>query len=359
MVRPDPRYGETISLSSQTIKIINDIQSGLISAPDWFNNNIQWVQDGHMSESEFITSYDYLVSSGTIHAQIIPEPIPIIPEPKPVSLYWVQKPSQQPAGLVEAYHITESTKQKWLSNGYIISLTEPKYQSGRVLWETKDTVFPIGMNTNQIGTRYTVQTPEPTPIIPTPEPISAPTPEPPAPTPEPTPEPPAPPPPEPTPEIDTSITDNMIIQRLDSFSIVNGRAIGQITFTATDSFNPYYYNKNITNIISFKTPNGVNILQFVKQNTLRFTATERTETIQYDEGMNDNTRANVESFVWSGVTQPTPFSKQLKFEIVTAQEGQPAPVPTVQTSGFMGAGVAGAIAGLILIGFIADHKRGK
>jgi len=25
----------------------------------------------------------------------------------------------------------------------------------------------------------------------------------------------------------------------------------------------------------------------------------------------------------------------------------------------MGAGVAGAIAGLVLIGFIADHKRGK
>ena len=29
------------------------------------------------------------------------------------------------------------------------------------------------------------------------------------------------------------------------------------------------------------------------------------------------------------------------------------------TTGFMSAGVAGAIAGLILIGFIADHKRGK
>ena len=166
-------------------------------------------------------------------------------------------------------------------------------------------------------------------------------------------------PPEPTPEIDTSITDNMIIQRLDSFSIINGRAIGQITFTATENFNPFYYDKNITNIIQFKTPNGVNILPFVKQNTLRFTATERIETIQYDEGMNDNTRANVESFVWSGVTQPTAFSKQLKFEIVTAQQGQPIPIPKVQTSGFMGAGVAGAIAGLILIGFIADHKRGK
>jgi len=149
------------------------------------------------------------------------------------------------------------------------------------------------------------------------------------------------------PEINDSITDNMIIQRLDGFSIINGRAIGQITFTATDSFNPYYYDKQIKNIIQFKTPNGVNILPSVKQNTLRFTATERTETIQYDEGMNDNTRANVESFVWSDVTLPIPFSKSLKFEIVTTPEGQPIPVPKVQTSGFMGAGIAGAIAGLI------------
>jgi len=161
------------------------------------------------------------------------------------------------------------------------------------------------------------------------------------------------------PLVGTGITDNMIIQRLDGFSIINGRAIGQITFTATDSFNPYYYDKQIKNIIQFKTPNGVNILPSVKQNTLRFTATERTETIQYNEGMNDNTRANVESFVWSDVTLPIPFSKSLKFEIVTAQEGQPIPVPKVQTSGFMGAGVAGAIAGLVLIGFIADHKRFK
>jgi len=178
--------------------------------------------------------------------------------------------------------------------------------------------------------------------------------------PEPTPE----PTPEPIPEVfaepDISITDNMVTQRLDSFSIINGRAIGQITFTATNSFNPYYYNKQITNLIQFKTPNGVNILSSVKQNTLRFTATERTETITYNEGMNDNTRANVESFVWSGVTLPTPFSKSLKFEIVTAPtNGEPAPIPKVQTTGFMSAGVAGAIAGLVLIGFIADHKRGK
>jgi len=156
------------------------------------------------------------------------------------------------------------------------------------------------------------------------------------------------------PEQDLAITDNMVTQRLDNFSIVNGRAIGQITFTATDSFNPNYYGKNITNVIQFKTPNGVNILPFVKQNTLRFTATERTETIQYDEGMENNTRATLESFVWSDVTTPTAFSKTLSYEISETD----APKP-VGVTGIMGAGVGGAIGILILLGFIADSRRKK
>jgi len=355
MVRPTGRYGlngETNSLSSQTIKILNDIENGLILVPSWFNNSIEWVQTGHTTEQEFITSYNYLISQGIAHSPTVtptPEPIPEpIPEPtpqaQPTSFYWIQKPSQQPSGRAEAYNITESTKQKWLSNGYIISTTEPVYQSGTVLWQDV-TWFGKGICTNKRGERYTM-------VIPcaTPEPVIEP----------PVIEPPIIETPEPIPEIDTSITDNMIIQRLDSFSIINGRAVGQITFTATDSFNPYYYDKNITNIIQFKTPNGVNILPFVKQNTLRFTATERTETIQYDEGMNDNTRANVESFVWSDVTLPVPFSKSLKFEIVTAPtNGEPIPIPKVQTAGIMGAGFTGAIGILILLGFIADSRRKK
>ena len=100
MVRPTGRYGlngETISLSSQTIKILNDIENGLILVPSWFNNNIGWVQDGHMTEQEFITSYDYLITSGIAHAAIT-APEPVAPTPQPVSLYWVQKPSQQPYG---------------------------------------------------------------------------------------------------------------------------------------------------------------------------------------------------------------------------------------------------------------------
>ena len=373
MVRPDPRYGETISLSSQTIKILNDIENGLISVPDWFNNNIEWVQTGHTTEQEFITSYDYLITSGIAHAPTITAPEPVAPAPEPVSLYWVQKPSQQPYGRPEAYHLTESTKQKWLSQGYIIATMEPKYQGETILWESAYTQFPSGIQTNQLGERYRIVTDiaaaqaaaaeqqaaaqaaaaeqqaaaqaaeqqaaaqaaqaaaEQQAAQAAAEQQAA----------------------QAAAGPDISINTNMVSQQLINFNIVNGRAVGSIKFVATNNFNPYYYGKNIVNIIQFKDPNGATILTYVKQNTLNFTETERDEVINYDEDMKGNIRATVESFVWSSATQPTAFSN--KYTIDISEKEPPKPV----SSGFMGAGVAGAIAGLILIGFIADHKRGK
>ena len=153
-------------------------------------------------------------------------------------------------------------------------------------------------------------------------------------------------------EPDRSITDNMVTQQVINFNIINGRAVGSIKFVATNNFNPYYYNKNIVNIIQIKDPNGVVLL--TKENRLNFTETERDEVINYDEDVKQNTRATIESFVWSSATTPTAFSKKFTIEISDGEE----PAKPL-TSGFMGAGVAGAIAGLILIGFIADHKRGK
>jgi len=223
---------EQLMLSDQVIQIINDINNNVIQVPNWFRNNIDWVQSGHINEQEFLTAYNYLVDQQIAHAPITEEPI------------------------------TQAL-------------------------------------------------------------------------------------------VNESITDNMITQKIDHFTIQNGRAIGQITFTATQNFNPFYYNKTIANIIQFKDRNGANILPTVKQNNLRFTATERDETIQYDEGMNDNIYSKVSSFVWSSVTTPTPFSKQSEFEIREAEPVKPI------ASGFMSAGVAGAIAGLILIGFIVDSKVGK
>ena len=212
-------------LADDIVQILNDINNGVILVPDWFRNNMDWVQSGHISQQEFRTAYNYLADTQIIHA----------------------------------------------------------------------------------------------------------------------------------PEENLTITNNMITQKVNYFSIIDGRAKGEITFTITDSFNPYYFNKNIVNLIQFKTPNGINILPVVKQNTLRFTQTERDETIQYDEDMKGNTRATVESFVWDS-TLSQPFSKVFMVEIETGGDPQfPKPI----SSGFMAAGAAGAIAGLVLLGFIVDHKVGK
>jgi len=156
------------------------------------------------------------------------------------------------------------------------------------------------------------------------------------------------------PQIDDSITTNMVTQQVINFNIINGRAVGSIKFVATNNFNPFYYGKNIVNIIQFKDPNGANILTYVKENRLNFTETERDEVITYDEDVKGNTRATVESFVWEWIDKPAgAFSKKYTIDISETEPAKPT------TSGFMGAGAIGALAGLILIGFIADHKRGK
>ena len=158
-----------------------------------------------------------------------------------------------------------------------------------------------------------------------------------------------------TPEINDSITTNMVTQQVINFNIVNGRAIGSIRFVATNNFNPYYYGKNISNIVQFKTPNGVNILPYVKQNNLRFTETERDEIINFDEDMKGNTRATVESFVWEWIDKPAgSFSNMYSIEISEVDKPKP-----VGVTGIMGAGVGGAIGILILLGFIADSRRKK
>jgi len=218
---PEVFAEEQINLSDDIIQILNDIENGVIIVPDWFRNNIEWVKNGHITQQEFRTAYNYLVDTQVVHA----------------------------------------------------------------------------------------------------------------------------------PEQDLTINDNMVTQQVINFNIINGRAVGSIKFVATNNFNSHYFNKPIANIIQIKDPNGVVLL--TKENRLNFTETERDEILSYDEDIKQNTRATIESFVWSSATAPTPFSKKFTVEI---SETEP---PKPKTSGFMAAGVAGAIAGLVLIGFIVDSKVGK
>ncbi len=156
------------------------------------------------------------------------------------------------------------------------------------------------------------------------------------------------------PTVNDSIKDNMVTQKTDYFTIENGRAIGQITFTATENFNPFYYNKTILSLLQLQTRQGVNLLTPPKQNSLIFTETERDETIQFDESVNEEIFVIGESFVWLSTTPPLAFSKLNKFEIREKEPVKPI------SAGFMGAGIAvSAIAFTIALGYIIDQRRKK
>jgi len=145
-------------------------------------------------------------------------------------------------------------------------------------------------------------------------------------------------------EIDISINDKMITQKVNDFEIVNGRVKGSITFMITDQFNPYYYNKEIINYLQLRDNNGVTLV--LKRNVLRFSETEIDETIFYDESSHEISKIFANSFVWDRDTQPTSFSTKLEFIIEVGKLPDIKPL----TAGFMGAGGLGAVAVLVLIG---------
>jgi len=296
-----------IVLQNNVNQIIQALESGNVIVPDYFQNNIAWVKSGAITQQAFLDAYYYLSNQGIIHTAPIIEPEIILEEPmieEPMVLLSanikISFTNPNIGGFSSSIPINDIGELQILSN----SAPEWKYTL-------------IGSSTNSPLTTLNELIITINDLLP-----------------------------------NITITDNMVTQQVINFNIVNGRAVGSIKFVATNNFNPYYYGHNIVNIIQFKDPNGAKF-GVVKENRLNFTENERDEVISYDEDMQGNTRATVESFVWSSATAPTPFSKMGSWDISEAEPPKPI------TSGFMGAGVAGAIAGLVLIGFIADHKRGK
>jgi len=363
----------TTQLSSNVLQIINALESGEMLYPDWFNNNIGWVKDGHINEETFLAAYFYEVEQGRIHPPIEPEillsahfkisftnsnidgfssSIPIDDYQSLnnfmndnykniVKLTLIDSSTNQPIStlnevlnnikdlltVVEPILLSAHFKISFTNpniDGFLSSIPIDDYQSlNNFMNDNYENIVKLTLidsSTNQPISTLNEVLNNIKDLLTVVEPI---------------------------------ITDNMVTQQVINFNIVNGRAIGSIKFVATNNFNSYYYGKNIVNVVNFKEPNGATILTLVKENRLNFTETERTELIHYDEDMQGNTRATVESFVWLNQQHRVPFSKMFGIEISEAEPPKPI------TSGFMGAGVAGAIAGLILIGFIADHKRGK
>jgi len=156
------------------------------------------------------------------------------------------------------------------------------------------------------------------------------------------------------PVIDLTTNAGMVLQSVNNFEISNGRLTGSINFKASDMFNPHYYNTNLINYLQISTITG-KILK-VKENRLRFGISNNldlVETINYDESTDNLDKVKVESFVWTA--KKLPMSAKLSLTVDTIKG-----ITEESKTGFMGAGWAvGAIAGLVLLGFIADYKGGK
>jgi len=132
---------------------------------------------------------------------------------------------------------------------------------------------------------------------------------------------------------DTTIDLNMVSQSIGAFKLENNRVKGSIIYIAESSFNPYYYNKPITSVVSIKDQSGRTVK--LKTNNLNFTATERDETINIDEEVGELDGVKIEFLVWKSVDDPIAFSKK-KVDEVVAEEVGLAPCPLGQHRNFNG-----------------------
>ena len=117
-----------------------------------------------------------------------------------------------------------------------------------------------------------------------------------------------------SPIIDTSINSMMISQSIGAFILKNGRVKGEILYIANQSFNPFYYGKNLASLVQIKSKSGVPIA--IKPNVLNFTNTERDERIQIDEAVGNFKELVIDFFVWESLESPVIFSENKQIQVV-------------------------------------------
>ncbi len=137
----------------------------------------------------------------------------------------------------------------------------------------------------------------------------------------------------------------MITQSPSGFRIENNRLVGQISYVATDSFNPFWYGKDLVSITQIKDRFGV-VIQ-IKENRLNFTQTERDELINIDSSASDQDVLIVEFFVIVSLQDPRRFSDAIQLTVTAQGQGDTTPngggikfgsggIVTKLTGGFFG-----------------------
>ncbi len=205
-----------------------------------------------------------------------------------------------------SYHIVLRNQ----TTGQEIQLT--LHQTTRTLIQNLDsgtnyTVYAIAVNAvgNSPENSISFKTDDSTIAIPTPEPIPEPIPsieEIPIVV------------PDVTPTIDKSINSMMVSQSIGAFILKDGRVKGEILYIANQSFNPYYYDKNLTSLVQIKSKTGIGIA--IKPNNLNFTQTQRDERIQIDEAVGNFKELLIDFFVWDTPLSMQIFSETKQIQVV-------------------------------------------
>ena len=116
------------------------------------------------------------------------------------------------------------------------------------------------------------------------------------------------------PEVDTSINSTMVSQSVGAFILKDGIIKGEILYIANQSFNPFYYGKNLTSLVQIKSKSGVVLT--IKPNVLNFTETERDERIQIDESAGNFKELLIDFFVWDSPTSQLIFAESKQIQVI-------------------------------------------
>jgi len=116
------------------------------------------------------------------------------------------------------------------------------------------------------------------------------------------------------PAVDTSIDSTMVSQSIGAFILKDGRVKGEILYIANQSFNPFYYGKNLTSLVQIKSKSGVSIA--IKPNNLNFTQTQRDERIQINEDIGNFKELTIDFFVWDTPLSMLIFSETKQIQVV-------------------------------------------
>ena len=132
---------------------------------------------------------------------------------------------------------------------------------------------------------------------------------------------------------DNKIDSTMVSQSIGAFILKDGRVNGEILFIANQSFNPFYYGKNLTSLVQIKSKSGVVIA--IKTNNLNFTENERDERITIQETAGNFKELVIDFFVWDSPLSMQIFAQQKQIQIVDETDLAPAdpfdPKPPVKT----------------------------